>query len=98
MAKMGGEQPPVEYASWDFSQGRRFEEEILDHRGSSVHHPSSSPIGSFLLLAVFTILPFASRKNLLGWLLALFWVVLRVVFIFVARSLAIFDSQWPLKL
>jgi hypothetical protein len=37
----------------DFSPGRRFKSEVFHHFGSSVHHPSSSPHGSFFLLAVF---------------------------------------------
>jgi hypothetical protein len=52
MAKMCGERPPVEYESWDFRQGRRFEEDILARLGSSVHHPSSSVHGSFFLLKI----------------------------------------------
>ena len=37
---------------WDFSLGKRFEAEVV-HKFSSLHHPSSSPDGSFFLLVVF---------------------------------------------
>ncbi|TVU06152.1 hypothetical protein EJB05_49350, partial [Eragrostis curvula] len=40
-------------ANWDFSHGRRFEQEVLQRFQSAVHHPSSSPDGSFFLLATF---------------------------------------------
>lgn len=39
--------------NWDFSQGRKFQNEVLNKLQSSVHHPSSSPYGSFFLLATF---------------------------------------------
>ncbi|OEL27685.1 hypothetical protein BAE44_0011297, partial [Dichanthelium oligosanthes] len=38
---------------WDFSVGKRFQDEALHKFRSSVHHPSSSPQGLFFLLAVF---------------------------------------------
>jgi hypothetical protein len=38
---------------WDFSLGKSFQAEVLHRFSSSVHHPSSSPDGSFLLLVVF---------------------------------------------
>jgi hypothetical protein len=38
---------------WDFSPGKRFEAEVLHKFSSLVHHPSSSPDGSFFLLVVF---------------------------------------------
>jgi len=37
----------------DFSHGRIFQEEVRLHLHQSVHHPSSSPAGSFFLLATF---------------------------------------------
>lgn len=37
----------------DFSVGREFEHQVRRHFGSQVHHDSSSPRGSFLLLATF---------------------------------------------
>lgn len=39
--------------NWDFSHGRKFQNEVLNKFKSSVHHPFSSPHGSFFLLAVF---------------------------------------------
>ncbi|TVU42669.1 hypothetical protein EJB05_09088, partial [Eragrostis curvula] len=39
--------------NWDFSIGRSFQEEVAKKYRSSVHHPSSSPHDSFLLLAIF---------------------------------------------
>ncbi|CAD6239261.1 unnamed protein product [Miscanthus lutarioriparius] len=38
---------------WDFSPGKRFQAEVLRKFSSSVHHPSSSPDGSFFMLVVF---------------------------------------------
>ena len=38
---------------WDFSLGKRFEAEVVHKFSSSVHHPSSSPDGSFFMLVVF---------------------------------------------
>jgi hypothetical protein len=35
---------------WDFSPGKRFQAEVLHKFSSSVHHPSSSPDGSFMLV------------------------------------------------
>lgn len=35
---------------WDFSPGNRFQAEVLHKFSSSVHHTSSSPNGSFLLV------------------------------------------------
>jgi hypothetical protein len=32
---------------WDFSLGKSFQAEVLHRFSSSVHHPSSSPDGSF---------------------------------------------------
>jgi hypothetical protein len=63
---MGGERAPAEYDSWDFSQGRNFEAEILDHLRSSVHHPSSSLIGSFIMLAVFRRSSFRLSEESIG--------------------------------
>ncbi|TVU33893.1 hypothetical protein EJB05_15707, partial [Eragrostis curvula] len=40
-------------ADLDFSQGKRFQAEVLARLCSSVHHPSSSVVGSFFLLAIF---------------------------------------------
>ena len=37
----------------EFSHGRSFQEEVRSQLHKSVHHPSSSPDGSFLLLATF---------------------------------------------
>jgi hypothetical protein len=37
----------------DFSRGKSFQEKVLVRHRQSVHHPSSSPDGSFFLLAVF---------------------------------------------
>jgi hypothetical protein len=37
----------------DFSHGRSFQEEVWSQLHKSVHHPSSSPDGSFFLLATF---------------------------------------------
>ncbi|KAG2538408.1 hypothetical protein PVAP13_9NG430000 [Panicum virgatum] len=37
----------------DFSPGLSFQKEVCQRFGRSVHHPSSSPDGSFLLLATF---------------------------------------------
>jgi len=37
----------------DFEPGRKFQEEICRFFGKSVHHPSSSPSGSFFLLVNF---------------------------------------------
>ena len=37
----------------DFSHGRSFQEEVRSQLHKSVHHPSSSPDGSFLLLVTF---------------------------------------------
>jgi hypothetical protein len=53
MAKMGGERPSANYDGWDFRPERRFESAVVHRIGSSVHHPSSSPVGSFFLLAFF---------------------------------------------
>jgi hypothetical protein len=53
MAKMRGERLPANYDGWDFSPGRIFELEVVCRFGSWVHHPSSSLVGSFFLLAVF---------------------------------------------
>jgi len=39
--------------SWDFSRGKSFQNMVLADLGAPVHHPSSSPAGSFSLLAVF---------------------------------------------
>lgn len=38
---------------WDFPIGKKFQLEVLAKFKSSVHHPSSSPQGSFFLLAAF---------------------------------------------
>ncbi|KAJ1255759.1 hypothetical protein BS78_K164300 [Paspalum vaginatum] len=38
---------------WDFAPGQKFQKEVLHKYKSSVHHPSSSPRGSFFMLAVF---------------------------------------------
>jgi hypothetical protein len=46
--------------------GRRFEEENLDRLGSSVHHPSSSPRGSFFLFAVFRCSSFCLMEESVG--------------------------------
>jgi len=40
-------------SSWDFDAGKRFQDKVLSSLNSSVHHPSSTPCGSFSLLAVF---------------------------------------------
>uniref|UniRef100_K3XRJ6 Uncharacterized protein n=1 Tax=Setaria italica TaxID=4555 RepID=K3XRJ6_SETIT len=40
-------------SKWDFSVGKRFQDKVHASLSSSVHHPSSSPHGSFSLLAVF---------------------------------------------
>ncbi|KAG8083477.1 hypothetical protein GUJ93_ZPchr0015g6794 [Zizania palustris] len=40
-------------SSWDFSGGRVFQQQVLARFGSPVHHPCSSPEGSFFLLVVF---------------------------------------------
>ncbi|TVT99435.1 hypothetical protein EJB05_55207, partial [Eragrostis curvula] len=40
-------------ADWDFSHGKKFQKEILQLFGSTVHHSSPSPAGSFFLLATF---------------------------------------------
>ncbi|KAG2570815.1 hypothetical protein PVAP13_7KG083018 [Panicum virgatum] len=40
-------------SSWDFDAGKRFQDKVLSSLNSSVHHPSSTPRGSFSLLAVF---------------------------------------------
>ena len=45
-------------SSWDFDAGKRFQDKVLSSLNSSVHHPSSSPRGSFSLLAVFRRLTF----------------------------------------
>ena len=37
----------------DFSPGRAFQEDVRVHLSKSVHHPSSSTVGSFFLLATF---------------------------------------------
>jgi hypothetical protein len=63
---MFGERPLAEYEHWDFKRGRLFEEDILLHLGSSVHHPSSSPSGSFLLLAVFRCSSFRLMEESVG--------------------------------
>ena len=39
---------------WDFSPGKRFEAEVVHKFSFSVHHPSSSPDGSFFVLVVFS--------------------------------------------
>jgi hypothetical protein len=68
MAKMCGERPPMEYESWDFRQGRRFEEDILARLSSSVHHPSSSVHGSFFLLKILMFI-FTSDGMVVGMLM-----------------------------
>ena len=40
-------------SSWDFDAGKCFQDKVLSSLNSSVHHPSSTPCGSFSLLAVF---------------------------------------------
>jgi hypothetical protein len=92
MAKMGGERSPANYDGWDFRHGRRFESEVVRLFGSLVHHPSSSPVGSFLLLTIFRRSSFRLNEELVGMALHSVWVVLLVVFILNASSLAIFIS------
>src|SRR5438105_4586235 len=38
---------------FDFSHGLKFQKEISQLFGSTIHHPSSSPVGSFFLLVTF---------------------------------------------
>jgi hypothetical protein len=57
MAKMGGDRPPVSYDSW---------REVFHCFGTLVHHHSSSPTGSFLLLAVFRRSSFHLTEELVG--------------------------------
>jgi hypothetical protein len=66
MAKMGGERPPASFEAWDFCPGRVFEQQVLHRFGTSVHHPSSSPIGSFFLLAVFRRSSFRLTEDSVG--------------------------------
>uniref|UniRef100_A0A0A9A9P9 Uncharacterized protein n=1 Tax=Arundo donax TaxID=35708 RepID=A0A0A9A9P9_ARUDO len=39
--------------NWDFNPGKSFQASVLRLFKSSVHHPSSSPHGSFFMLAIF---------------------------------------------
>jgi hypothetical protein len=39
----------------DFSRGKMFQEKVLVRHHRSVHHPSSSLVGSFHLLAIFAV-------------------------------------------
>ncbi|CAO2186659.1 unnamed protein product [Urochloa humidicola] len=38
---------------WDFVAGKRFQDKVFNDLGAAVHHPFSSPAGSFSLLAIF---------------------------------------------
>jgi hypothetical protein len=66
IAKMGEERPSAIFDEWDFRPGRRFEREVFHCFGSLVHHPSSSPHGSFLLLVVFCRSSFRLSEELVG--------------------------------
>jgi hypothetical protein len=64
MVEMCGEWPPVDLESWDFRQGRRFED-FLARLGSSVHHTSSTQC-SFFLLVVFRRSSFGLTEESIG--------------------------------
>jgi hypothetical protein len=66
MAKMCGERPPADYEAWDLRSGRVFEREVVWRFGSSIHHPSSSSVGSFFLLAVFRRSSFCLTEKSVG--------------------------------
>jgi hypothetical protein len=95
MTKMGGERAPAEYDSWDLSQGRRFEAEILDR--FLVHDPFSSPVSSFFVLAVFRCSSFRLMEDSVGMALHFVLETPWVVFISLVRSLATLGSLWPRK-
>ncbi|TVU08508.1 hypothetical protein EJB05_41913, partial [Eragrostis curvula] len=52
--------------SWDFSHGKKFQRDVLERFRSAVHHPSSSPNGSFFLLATFRRSTFRLTEDSVG--------------------------------
>jgi hypothetical protein len=54
----------------DFSPGIIFREDVLRRFGASVHHPSSNPEGSFILLATFRRYTFRLTESSVSFALA----------------------------
>jgi hypothetical protein len=63
--------PPDLLSRLDFTHGKRFQDEVLVRHHKSVHHPSSSPDGSFFLLAVFRCLTVRLSEDIVAWMLQL---------------------------
>jgi hypothetical protein len=53
----------------DFSHGKLFQEKVLVRHHRYVHHPSSSLVGSFHLLAIFRRYTVRLTKESVGWML-----------------------------
>jgi hypothetical protein len=53
----------------DFTHGKSFQEKVLVQHRKSVHHPSSSPDGSFFLLAVFRRFIVRLAEDSVAWML-----------------------------
>jgi hypothetical protein len=53
----------------DFSHGKNFQHEVLVRLGKIVHHPSSSPDGSFLLLVIFRRFTVRLSEDSVAWML-----------------------------
>ena len=83
---------------WDFSLGKRFEAEVVHKFSSSVHHPSSSPDGSFFLLVVFRRFLFRLTEEVkiqLLWLCTAVWEALPLVFMSLTKVIATSVSPSP---
>ena len=63
------EVPPDLISKLDFAHGKEFQQKVLVRHGMSVHHPLSSPDGSFLLLAVFHRFTVRLTEDSVAWML-----------------------------
>jgi hypothetical protein len=63
------EMPADLISKLDFSHGKKFQEEVWVRHCKSVHHPSSSPDGSFFLLVVFRCYTIHLSEDSVAWML-----------------------------
>jgi hypothetical protein len=84
MAKMHGERPPTKYKHCIFKHGRDFEEDILAHLSSLVHHPCSSLLDPFFCSLFSIDLPFGFWRSQWAWPCILSLVVHQACFTLLA--------------
>jgi len=82
----------------DFSHGKKFQKEILQLFGSSVHHTLATPSGSFFLLAAFRHFTFRLDESSAAFALASCLGGAPAGFHVQFQSEDIFDSKWPINL